>query len=630
MKFLKQYSSIIISFLSTFLFFITFFLLNDCKISTSIDDYGIGLFLIKGYENSCILISSFLTSFILFLQYLIPPINWFILLQTILGFISVISIIYCILSYKKLNAYIKYFLCIVILIFLVPYISVHIQWTQTAAITSSAGYLLLFFVFYNNDKLSKTKKILLILAILLLFYSSSLRFKAFLSVSCVYAVLIFINFLISFFRHYDMNIGLLKSVIISFKSILKLLVCFLLTFLLLVVSNSISKNIKISDKQYASYSSYHSDRSTIIDRGICDYDENKEFYNDIGLNSSNDIKVYSNWTSDSDVFTPDVLSKLSEYSRSHNVYTSFNLSYITNVITNKISKFISVNPYIIICLITIVLFILGVIVFKFRNRIRPLFPLFLITLWLGYYFIFKINDYNILSILIFCIVVTLSIVGNRYCFIFNFMFSIVFFALYTYLNFTRIVFRGTFTFIVPIVIFMLCMIDNQYFRKHIIINKHKNIFIYISTILLCIVSIFSTYYSWSAGVTDRDTSEIYDYICDNDDKVFIIGCGHSITVAFNDGKCPYYAYDVPENALLNSSWTEGSPYDQYCKEKYGIKHLYREAINSKKIFYMTSKEKVQMLTEYFEDHYGSNDKHIFFKPIKVFNKDTIVYRIISK
>lgn len=130
----------------TLISFILCLALNSFRISTSGDDFGIFLFVSQG-DCKNLFVNYFLLLFLIPLQHLLPSINVFVLLQLLMNFVSFIIVYYTIFCFEKAKSINKILSCILIAVLFSSFAFVYIQWTISAVIVSTSGYLILLFAF---------------------------------------------------------------------------------------------------------------------------------------------------------------------------------------------------------------------------------------------------------------------------------------------------------------------------------------------------------------------------------------------------------------------------------------------------------------------------------------------------
>ena len=140
-----------------------------------------------------------------------------------------------------------------------------------------------------------------------------------------------------------------------FLDSLKTMVCILLVIAIPYGINYISGSIKSSTLSgYSEYQKLNSARSSVADYGTPLYDENKEYYDSIGISSQNDLDVYKTWIHDKEYFTIDKLQSISSFSEQSSVGYKFSVNLVLNLIKNKISEYTSINPLIVLIFLSFV------------------------------------------------------------------------------------------------------------------------------------------------------------------------------------------------------------------------------------------------------------------------------------
>jgi hypothetical protein len=205
------------------------------------------------------------------------------------------------------------------------------------------------------------------------------------------------------------------------------------------------------------------------------------------------------------------------------------------------------------------------------------------------------------------------------------MLDFVTIALYSYLHFSRLVFRATFTFFMPVIVLIIILILNS--DKKVFIKKlHK--FIEIAAILIITVVLCFLEYP-DKIVYNSDNSDIYNYILENDEKIFVSSGPAGGTYNFNTSLNAIFYHPTAENLILNGIWIEGSHYDYRLKQKYKINNLYYDIINNENMYIVISVNYGKTLNDYYNAHYADNNESISLILVKEF-RSANVYQVVSE
>lgn len=219
------------------------------------------------------------------IQKFIYPINAFMLLQVVLGFVAMTTIGYIFLDTFDLK---KGMLFILIIegLFAVNIYSL-VTFTKTAAILMTAGGLIMLWAYHNKKHLGYW-----IFGIVLVVLGSFYRFKIFYSVLAIFFFFI-CGLLISKLEKFN-----IKSILLLAKDVLSIkTVSIVLAMIILVFSfNFISREIIYSDESMGFYEEYNSLRSSVVDYAVPNFEDEgvEEKFAEIGV-SENDFQMMRLW-----------------------------------------------------------------------------------------------------------------------------------------------------------------------------------------------------------------------------------------------------------------------------------------------------------------------------------------------
>ena len=205
--------------------------------------------------------------------------------------------------------------------------------------------------------------------------------------------------------------------------------------------NFVSNNIKSSIDGFNEYKIYNCARSNLVDYDFAPYVGNESFYNSIDIYSQNDLDVYKSWCLDSDFFTTERMQKIGDYSVQPELGLRFSFLRIFNIIKNKLTALIPINPVISV----IILLLFGIFIFcvmlKYRHKLRIMFPILFTLMWFMFFFVFRIKTENIL-IFFFAVVSSITVYFYDFKYFIRMSgISLFIIAMYLYLVFNRPIFR---------------------------------------------------------------------------------------------------------------------------------------------------------------------------------------------
>lgn len=614
-KILKTFysNSVLFSLLLTISAFFVSFALNGFAIRAHTDDLLVSVNIHNGYYDT-IFINWFLSAVLIPIQKVFPGLNVFVLFQFIFNSLSFFVIIYAIMNSKKANFTIKISIALFFAIFFSSFCFIQIQWTITAAIVSTSGFVLLFAV---KSQSAKGRVLNFVIAVIMLLYAAFLRSSAFLAVSAFWGIVLFVSLFLKF-------IAVIKSgdfnVKREVKRTIKTLICLILVIVIPYVLGFVSENIKASTiPGYTNYVKYNSARAAVVDYGVPDFEDNKDYYENIGITSQNDLDVYKTWIYDKDYYSTTKLQGIKNLAKSKtDVSYQFSFELVYNLIMTKISQLIPINPVIVLSLIFVLFIVSALLLFRFRNKIRFVFPAILILLWIGFFYVFKLNWANCVFLIISFMAILISLFYNRYHYILCLCISIVSMGLYAYLNFGRPLFHATFTvFFPPVVCLLLLILDTNNLREYNkTLFKNKKVKTIGVSVLLSAALIFSSVYGillWPLGVRPRDNYAGYKYFKDNSKNcIFIL----DISQYWNQPSNMLLYEDFSEN-IYPIGWLDGAEYGNNKNKNLGVDNLYNAMLKKDDIYFITNHDWKKLIEQFYKEHY---DSEIEVKLIKQFDE----------
>ncbi len=598
--------------------FLVFFIINNFHLtSETYDDFFISLFIAKGY-NKCLFVSYFSTVILVPLQKIFTIVNVWTISLFLFNFASIVVIVYIFLS--KFGTKFGILFSLLFNIAFGYYNFVSLQFTRTSTTMATAGYLLIVWSLFSNTK--KWTNWQSILGAVLVILSSFYRFYSFLSVSGVFFVFIFALLLVKWLRSWKEKAKMNYFVLVK---------KFVFLILILVIAFSLEKlsvYIKTSDADYLYHERYQSVRSLCVDYDICPYSENEKFYNSIGISSEDDLQLLRSWiVGDEDFFTLERLTAIAEHSeedRGFMNHLNTGVDMVHDVIANKLGS--AYNIIIILLAICCIIFLILLIVF--RNKWKRIFPFLFAVIWGGFLYLFyAFYHYDLMYMAVFpgILMIFLSFLGNRYHFIIQCFMSAVLFSLTVYLEFTRSNFRGTYTFIFPV----MCIAIYNFNKNNIQINIRKiqpnvkkgilgvgvAVYLVVSVIIVRMFPFF---------VVFENNYNIFNYIENNKNNFYLFDLLQVGAMKNSDDLI--LKPDMGDNSIY-SGWAIGSRWFNEVKKAYHVEHLYADIVDNPYAFYISDK-RISMVEKYYNDHYSNGKNNIILEQVK--DDSFMVYRIRRK
>ena len=280
-KILKNHSSVLTAILIN-AFFLTFILLV-CGVYYEVsDDWFFAENIADGnYDYTfCSFYIQYLTGL---LQKVIYPVNAFIVLQIVLGFVALSTISYIFIETFGFEKGILFSL-MTECIFAINIYSI-VTFTKTAAFLAVAGGLMMLWAHQYKKHLG-----FWVYGIVLVMFGSFYRIKIFYSVLAVFLFVV-AACMLSTLEKFN-----IKSILGMFRKVLNVkTVSMVLAMLLAVFSyDFVSREVIYSGEGMDYYKEYNSLRSSVVDFTLPDYESNAEKYESIGM-SENDYKMIKDW-----------------------------------------------------------------------------------------------------------------------------------------------------------------------------------------------------------------------------------------------------------------------------------------------------------------------------------------------
>ena len=616
-------------FISLLITFISLFgILSVCSFKISYftnDDLNISWLISEGYIP--LFLNYFFAVFLIFVQKFFAQINIFMLSQVIANFIAMWIINYIFLKKFKLKQGIYFSIIAGILFSYYSYVA--IQYTQTAAIITTTGYICVLYLCEKHHKFNAK----ILLGIFMVILGMAYRFQPFLSVSFVFLFSTFVNSVILLIREKtNKALPLKEKVLQCFKPFLMVLSVFVVCYLLNSCCNLLVRN----DVDYVKHNKYQNSRSMCSDYAVQPYEGNTEFYNSIGIYSQNDVTMASSWYVDENFLTAERLEQIGTYS---SIEIRFNkledFFFIFKSLNHKITNLFGSLSILVKILIILTLAGIGYVLFWYKNKIKNLFPFLFFLLWIFYFYHiwnYPFDNNPKLFIIIFIpFVLVISNLVNRYYFLFLCCISIMLFGLITYLCVTRINFRSLYTVIFPTAFLFLYYLEPTQIRYSLKIHKK-----YIKRILLIFLPVLTLFLSNQLKInimsgyfySNYANDTVFEYMQKHNANFYIIN-SQRVTDIFKNSNSALLKPQSTHN-FISSDWYAYSKwyYDVCTQNNFTNGNIYQYLIDRKNTFFISQIDyrKMDTIKQYLYEHYAEN---IEFQVIdKIENSNYAVYKFV--
>lgn len=381
--------------------------------------------------------------------------------------------------------------------------------------------------------------------------------------SYVCGIILFING--SFIRYNSLYTGIVLLVgYIIFKifedkkkSIVFIIIS-ILTIILALGFRMYSRMQYYTDPIWNNYIEFNEVRANLIDFGLPDYYENREFYESVGW-SENDYNIFKTYSfPEHEKFSTDNLHKIYDYKQSIN---KSNLGIKT--IIEKIGGIIKTNIATILCMIFIILIFVYNIIFtknKLMSTLLTMFP-------------FGMN--------------ILFLIMNRAPF--------------------RVVYPHY--FITLIILIYLAEDSNKNTKQHSNYNQMENYFLYIGILLFVIFGGIQLFDDYNKSIEIRNNEylnnsiQIYETLCNDKDNIYLTSLDHNGSIVKAKSIFREYPRNFKSNLISVGGWLSRSKNFNYIKENYGIDNLMYDLIRKDNYYFVDMGYHVGMYVTYFKETY---------------------------
>lgn len=605
------------------------------------DDYIMSILIQNGDIHSFFL-NIIMTAVTFVLQKILPFVNTFVLFQVINCVVSVIIINYILLS--KYKNKLGLFIVLAFDSFALFIGIISIQWTHTTVLMCSSGLALVYYALFEESR-KKTRILQTIIGLAVTVWGSLYRFTAYEVVLVFFCALCGCLFIETIAKNKEQT----KSFRVAFsngvKKYTKTVLCLILLLVLSFGCHFLSDVINNHTKNYATHVDFNSARSMVADYDVAPFKGNEESYSEFGIYSEEDITLVKKFIFDADYLNTDRLNAIADFSKQHG-YQENGISFLCKKALDKIAR-IFPSSIIQIVIIGIGLVFIGAVVlllFYLSNHIKILFPLVLAGIWIVFFSIYSINETSFLGAIAAIIVVFSCFFHNRYHYLICFIFSLISIVLFIYQYYLRISFRVTFTFFMPMIVFILVSYDNKREKKRYRFGLVSNKLVWknVAVLLLFVTTLISSYFITIQNITIGknslsipSTKKYYDtvtsFIKNNSDMLYVYNTQLYTTI---DKGCvyPLCLSNYPENTLLIGDWQVASDYYENKLKDTDVKEVFKEMVNSENKCFIIETGSRELLETYYNNHYSKDGETISLKRISedVLSSNIGVYQVVSQ
>ena len=345
------------------------------------DDYIMSI-LIQSGDAKNYFMNYFLTVLHVALQKFLPFVNWFSLLQILFSFVATTAVNFVLMKKQKGIEGFFFAACFDFLFTATVMVTVH--WTQTTSMMCAAGFVLLFYALRYEQR-KGCRIVQLILGCFLTVFGSLYRLVAFELSALVFALMCLCFFIRDMSLSLDKDKRFFKTFFKVFKSYLSLLICLVLVAGAALSADLASDKIKDADPNYQDYIDYTVQRSAVNDYKVPSYSGNEDFYHSIGITSASDLEMVPRLHTDKDFYTADRLRSIAEYAQAKGYGMTSPMKSALSFVKSEIKSRLHVENT------TTLLLLLGIgglvglalliVLFRFRNRLKFVFPVLLCGVW---------------------------------------------------------------------------------------------------------------------------------------------------------------------------------------------------------------------------------------------------------
>lgn len=624
------------------IFFLIYLPINHFRIYTGGDDPRI-IRLISNGEIGIGFVGYFFAWIVSVLQpvFYSVNLNFYYIINEIICFISLAVFNYVLLGKFPIKK--GLFLSVVIDIVFFSFSIIVIQFTITAITVATAGAVCIIYGFMYEDR-KRFKRLQIFGGAFLALIGSQARFNPFVSLCAVTAAFAF-GVLLSDFLKNKKDLKLKEAFVKTVKKYIKPALALIVTAVIVFGANVFSETLKYTDSNYKDFLEYNESLAAVNDYRIANFFANKDFYRSIGIESFAETNVLKRWCVDDDFFTKEKLDAISDYSLEH-AYDGAGSKSTLKVLTTRLGEGLSdhLKSGLIILdvfIAIVVLFGLWTLFILSKKTFYTVFPIVLFAAMWGLLLLTTggltagTDNCNLMILPIAVFTIYVAVFYNKYQQIITFFLSLAVIGLYIYLYLSRIHFTASLCFYLPAYVLMVFSLNNENLKKFNF-NKHPMLLKRVTAVVLIITSIASgalLFARYSYIEYPDDYEKVEKYMESHKDNLFLRDGIYMTKNNFTPLIKPY----EPENTISFGGWDKHSRTYKESLKKHGIKHLFKDAIDSNIIVVLFNytnlpemlEGKVSDMQMHYNYHYAPKGKYISFEKVKDFNKYSM-YKIVTK
>ncbi len=586
------------------------------------DDNAISIMISRDNYAFIPYVNYILTSFLVWLNGVFPTFNTFVLYQVLLSWISLFAISYVVIDRFeiKLALLINLFINIIT----APFVYVFFQYTQTAFLACAAGGLL---IIHALLKRTGAKRIpLLVFSFFLMMSGTMLRKECFLPMLVMSCCYICVSAVVHIKNRSDIKDLFSHHNMIKLTSFLSVILVMLVSYNLLNVYTQTMNN---QTEEMREYTEYNELRTSLNDYSYPGYEQNKEFYDNLGINEE-DLDLYcKKWFQDCDgVFDTQTMEKIESLKQSSKMDSSIpGFLDIVNHVSQKFGVWFIPSALLIITVFGILLFI---IYFKLAKKYPFKTCVISLVLISALSLLFGVKEYIINYYLpitfVFLIPITVFVLQSCFSKSKKWLIPVSMFAVYILMRVYlissgRCNFRSLFGMIIFTIIASVYSIDSDLIKnisdRFANSKKIMKIFkcVFIAPFVIMILFVADTTLNYYNTFYKQDSNTKFEkYLNENKDNLYICDSGVVSDCVFR----PLKSYSaMPDNYTSLGGWTSKSPYKKDMLKKYGVNRFMQDTIDNQRVLYAfkSDEETIKFRQDYFNRHYADEGEEIVYNLI---------------
>ena len=510
----------------------------------------------------------FLNVLVAFIQKITPFWNAWVGCQIVFSFAAFTAITYVYCKNNQDSLWIRSLGVSIVLIFAYDHYAVF-QFSQTAALLMVAGSLLII------QSFQKTNWPTMIAGGVMLCIGTWYRYSGIYAVLCFSAIYI-VYLIIQNRKRFRTLKNKDKGKLIHIVALAALLFAIILT-------NQVSKKIDTSTPELKLYTEYNSVRAHFTDYPRPTYNDNKRFFQELGI-SKNDYSLMQVWFLDANTTASlENLKRIIQLQKQME-QEEFGLS-------SPMKKFLSDEKK-------------GVVNLGKRG----------------------INTIFLIMLAIIIVVVARVKYWPLYI-----VFMGAYIALYLYLyTLGRIPYRATYVIDLAAIIWCAYSIRTNSFKSVFLrafsektrrrVSMTVSLVMIAATCLILNIGGFLQIGQAAETPSAKEIGAMYQYINDHPEKSFILSTRAS---GLNREGNPSYHYPLKplttsnENSFSFGGWTMMSPYRNESLARKGLSNVFGDIVDNESVYVVEfADERIQMMEQFFTDHYAPPGKTIYFEHVE--------------